>query len=204
MRPRTLITSALLTLIFSTSVLSAETNNTPTQAPRPEQLQQRQAALQALRAALVRIGNEKQQDEYATPIVEKSLELERTAIKLREQGDLREAQQQLTLALDVVKTAISTLRNHETLIRSLDFESPRDEFSYEKQRYESYCLLADLLLKNRSFPASILLRQEAQALADIATKQAAEQHFSEALKTQEQSNRLVIQAIRRSGVFIPG
>ncbi|MEH6823344.1 MAG: hypothetical protein V7629_05465 [Motiliproteus sp.] len=204
MQSRTFITSSLLTLVLAMPALSVEAGHTTTHAPRLEQFQQRQGALQVLRTALVRIGTDKQQNEYAKPIAEKSLKLEQHAKELLQQGDANGAQQQLTLALDVVKAAISALRNQEILVRSLNFESPQDEYSYEKQRYESYCMLADLLLKDRRIAAAIKLREQAQTLADTASKQASDKYFSDAVETQEKSNRLVVQAIRRSGVFIPG
>tara|TARA_R110002167_G_scaffold63013_1_gene177724 strand:+ start:7314 stop:7514 length:201 start_codon:yes stop_codon:yes gene_type:complete len=57
--------------------------------------------------------------------------------------------------MDIIKTAISTLRNHETLIRSLDFDSSQGEHTDEKQRYQSYCMLAELLIKNKATPTAI-------------------------------------------------
>jgi hypothetical protein len=171
---------------------------------RPEQLQHLHGSLQALRSALVRIGEEKQKQDYTDPIAEKSLRLEQTAKQLAEQGDSNKAQQQLALAMDIIKTAISTLRNQETLIRSLNFATAEDEYLYEKQRYESYCALADLLIKSKKDISSMQLRQQAKIIADAATQQASALKYDAALKTQEQSNQLVIQSIRRSGVYIPG
>lgn len=204
MKPQRLTVASLLTLMLVLPSLPAEAGHNATHPPRPEQLQQLQGSLQALRAALVRIGEEKQQRGYTVPIAEKTLQLEQTANKQRDQGDLNGAQQQLNLALNLIKTAIATLRNQETLIRSLDFASTEDEYLYEKQRYQSYCALAELLIKNQSDTSSMQLRQQAQTSADLASEQASAQQFDAALKTQEQSNRLVIQSIRRSGVYIPG
>ena len=199
-----LTTASLLTWVLLTSALTAQAGHNTTHAPRPAQFQNLQGSIQALRAALVRIGEEKQLSDYTTPITEKTLQLEQAALQQLEQGDANGAQQQLALALDLIKTAIATLRNKETLIRSLDFATAQDEYLYEKQRYESYCALADLLIKNQSDTTSMQLRQQAQNTADAASQQASTQQFDAALKTQEQSNRLVIQSIRRSGVYIPG
>lgn len=204
MKPQRPTAAALLTLVLALPSLPAEAGHNATHPPRPEQLLQRQGSLQALRAALLRIGEEKQRGDYTTPIAEKTLQLEQTAKTQLEQGDLNGAQQQLNLALDLIKTAIATLRDQETLIRSLNFSSAEDEYLYEKQRFQSYCALADLLIKNQDHAPTTQLRRQARTLADTAAEQAFAQQFDAALKTQEQSNRLVIQSIRRSGVYIPG
>ncbi|MEH6471503.1 MAG: hypothetical protein V7752_09635 [Halopseudomonas sp.] len=195
------ITAILLAFSIYSSPAVADLEPHAAHAPRIEQVEHLQKSLKALRGALVRIGKEKQRDNYTTPISEKSLRLEKSANDKLQRGDLQGAYQQLGLAMDVIKTSISILRNQETLIRSLNFASPNDEYIYEEQRYKGYCLLVDLLIKNRNDTSVIQLRNQAQVISNAAAQQASTKHFEEALKTQEQSNKLMLKAIRLSGVY---
>ena len=54
----------------------------------------------------------------------------------------------LNQAYTMVVANLSLLRDHETLVRSLDFKSPREAFLYEKSRYSDYYRLAKYIVRN--------------------------------------------------------
>lgn len=194
---------ALLCSLALLFCLPAQADHVESHRASNQQLSQLQGSLRALRQALNRIGKEKQRLSYTQPIADKTEKLEQEALRLVEQQQHNQAHKQLKLAMDVVKTGIATLRNQETLIRSLDFTSPQDEFRYEQQRFEHFCQLVDLLITSKGNPKAIALRQQAQVISNAAAQQARDQQFSEAIKAQEQSNRLMLQAIRHSGIDLP-
>ena len=128
--------------------------------------------------------------------------LEQGAQQLIVQQQPAQALHDLQLAMDVIKTGIATLRNQETLTRSLDFASPADEYRYELERYKGYMMLAHLLSKHQDNPKIKQLKQQAEALAEAANQQAVESQYQDALDLQERCNKLIVQAIRRSGLYI--
>ncbi len=197
-----LITTLLLTTLVSLPIFAG--SNDQGAPPRPEQLKQLQGSLKALSSALGRIGKEKQREGYTDPILIKAKILQQAAQTMIQQQQLSEAHHKLHLAMDVIKTAIATLRNQETLIRSLNFASPKDEYIYEKERYQGYVKLVDLLIKHKANKTTVELRQQAKIITSAAAQQAKQQHYQEALETQEQSNNLMVRALRHSGIYIPG
>ncbi len=197
-----LITTLFITTLFSLPIFAAGHNREA--PPGAEPLQQLQSSLKELSSALNRIGKEKQRQGYTDPVLKKSKELQQSALSMIQQQQFSEADQKLHLAVDVIKTAIATLRNQEILIRKLNFTSPQDEYIYEKQRYRDYVKMLDLLIKHEANPATAQLRQQARIINNAAVQQAKQQHYQTALETQEQSNRTMVKAIRRSGIDIPG
>ena len=197
---------ALLSAIALSAVLFGSTTfalaDAPTANPRPEQLKHLQGSLRALSSALQRIGKEKQRQEFTGPILEKVHKLEQGAQQLIVQQQPAQALHDLQLAMDVIKTGIATLRNQETLTRSLDFASPADEYRYELERYKGYMMLAHLLSKHQDNANIKQLKQQAEALAEAANQQAVESQYQDALDLQERCNKLIVQAIRRSGLYI--
>lgn len=166
-------------------------------------------SLSALTGALIRIGEEKQREPFARTMVTTAGEHQQRARSLLEAGHPLEAREQLDHAMVTIKTAIATLRNRETLVRSLDFEDPADEYRYEVDRFETYSMLVNLLLERmkpdpgKRAGMEQLMRQ-AWDQEGVARGLADAQDFKAAIGEQERSNKLLLQAIRRGGIYVPG
>lgn len=124
-------------------------------------------------------------------------------------GEVTQARAALDQAYGAVRASIQLLRGGDTLVRSLNFASKAEEFSYELDRNDTHRMLMQLLLRERApnpgtdqmieqaSAESLRLRQQAQA-------QAARQQHADAVLSLEASTRELVRAIRAAGVYIPG
>jgi hypothetical protein len=123
-------------------------------------------------------------------------------------GRLPDARRTIDQAYLLVKASIGTLRNGDTVVRSLNFATPTEEYHYEIDRNDTHRMLVDMLLKDKrgsgidamvdqAVGAAAKLRQQAEA-------EAARRDHKGAIKTLEDSTRELVKAIRAAGVYIPG
>ena len=123
-------------------------------------------------------------------------------------GRLPDAKRTVDQAYLMVKASIATLRNGDTVVRSLNFASPAEEYHYEVDRNDTHRMLVDMLLKDRrggSIDAMVNQAVEAAAkLRQQAEAEAARRDHKAAIKTLEDSTRELVKAIRAAGVYIPG
>jgi hypothetical protein len=123
-------------------------------------------------------------------------------------GRLPDAKRTVDQAYLLVKASIGTLRNGDTVVRSLNFATPAEEYHYEVDRNDTHRMLVDMLLKDKrgsgidamvdqAVAAAAKLRQQAEA-------EAARRDHKGAIKTLEDSTRELVKAIRAAGVYIPG
>jgi hypothetical protein len=130
------------------------------------------------------------------------------AEKLAAANQLPEAKLKVDQAYWIVKASIGTLRNGDTLVRSLDFATPLEEYQYEIDRNDTHRMLVDMLLKDKRGGGSDALVDQAVASSTTLRKQAegqaARNDHKTAIKTLEDSTRELVKAIRAAGVYIPG
>ena len=69
--------------------------------------------------------------------------------KLVAAGKLTEGRAKVDQAYWIVKAAIGTARNGDTLVRSLNFATPEEEYHYEIDRNDTHRMLVQMLLKDR-------------------------------------------------------
>jgi len=69
---------------------------------------------------------------------------------LYREGQLALANHMMKQAADIVENAISNARHKDVLIHELSFDSPEDEYNYEKKRNESYVMLVRLLQEKQT------------------------------------------------------
>jgi hypothetical protein len=123
-------------------------------------------------------------------------------------GRLVEARRSVDQAYLTVKAAIGTLRGGETVVRSLNFATPADEYAYELDRNDTHHMLVDMLLKERRTGSTAAMVDEAVAAAgklrSRAEAEAARKDHAAGIKTLEESTRELVKAIRAAGVYIPG
>ena len=182
------------------------------QAPTAKQLadfNRIDQSINALSQALNHIGEEKKRQDFAAQMLRAASNYQSEARGMLETGHPDDARQHLDQAMVTIKTAIATLRNRETLIRSLNFDNPKDEYHYELDRFHTYSMLVNLLLDRTKPDAgkrdSIKMLMEKAWETEGSARQLAEgQQYVDAIKAQEQSNKFLLQAIRRGGIYVPG
>jgi hypothetical protein len=128
--------------------------------------------------------------------------------KLAGANQLAEAKSKVDQAYWIVKAAIGTMRNGDTLVRSLNFATPLEEDQYEIDRNDTHRMLVDMLLKDRRGGGADQMVDQAVASSATLRKQAEGQasrnDHKTAIKTLEDSTRELVKAIRAAGVYIPG
>jgi hypothetical protein len=160
----------------------------------------------ALLAAQQRITAEKSagpEARQATADIEARL---LQAEKLAGQGDHERARPLLDGAYLQARVSIESMRRGDTLVRSLRFESPAEEYAYEIDRNDTHRMLIQVVQGDRPDAAprmrdfverAAILRREAEARA------AAGDHKT-AIGQLEASTRELVRAIRAGGLYIPG
>ena len=161
-------------------------------------------SVRVLLTAHQRISTEKKQGEATSVKIQKTLD---HALQLQAKGDFVAARAKLDEAYILAKLGIEQMRRGDTLVRSLHFESPEEEYHYEIDRNDTHRMLVSMLLKSKpdstkkmaaKFVAkSEAIRKEAEALA-------AKGQFAEAIAALEKSTKELVRAIRSAGVYIPG
>ena len=166
-------------------------------------------SVKALLAAQQRISAEK-------PNTPQALETGRSIEKLIDEARrLASANQQvqadavLNQAYLVAKVAVSSMRGGDTLVRSLNFATPEEEYRYEIDRNDTHLMLIKVLTaeKSRMTGMDALLRgllEKAAALRRQAEQEAGAGKHALAIERLEGSTRELVRAIRSLGIFIPG
>jgi tetratricopeptide (TPR) repeat protein len=69
----------------------------------------------------------------------------------RKNGDIEFARETLIETKELVVAALVSVRNKETLVYRVEFQTPADEFLYEQNRYHEYVALGDSVLATGDF-----------------------------------------------------
>ncbi len=126
-----------------------------------------------------------------------------------EKDDVATATRLIDQALGALKGSLISMRNGTTLVRTLHFDTPREEYEYELDRNQSHALLTSILLQKKSLSENARQRfdkemEEARTLRKQAEAQAASGAYDLAIETLEASTKHIVRAIRAAGVYIPG
>ena len=168
-----------------------------------------QAKLESTRAlvdAQKRIAAEKGGARAADP-ARQAEALIADAEKLAASNQLAEARAKVDQAYLIAKAAIGNARGGETLVRSLNFATPQEEYHYEVDRNDTHRMLVDMLVKDRRGNVDQMVNQAVDASGQLrkqAEAEAARNDHKTAIKTLEESTRELVKAIRAAGVYIPG
>jgi len=124
-------------------------------------------------------------------------------------GNLETAREEMETAYTLITGYTAQLRQGDTLVRELKFDTPKDEYLYEVDRNDSLFEVLKMTLKEkkpdpRFLPKIQAAKQEAEDVRLVAEKQATEGNFVKAMETLSKSNKVLIKAIRMGGLFIPG
>lgn len=124
-------------------------------------------------------------------------------------GDMEAAIEKLDEAYRFARGDIREMRDGKTLTRTLDFATAEEEYDYELGRNRSHFLLLEFAFGEKNPQGSVLGRirenqTSAEGLRRKAESRAAKGDHAAAIDLLDQSTRKLLEAIRMSGVFVPG
>ncbi|PIW28155.1 MAG: hypothetical protein COW30_08480 [Rhodospirillales bacterium CG15_BIG_FIL_POST_REV_8_21_14_020_66_15] len=156
-----------------------------------------------------RVAKEKSLGAHATAISREVKARLAKADGLVTSGDVEQGARELEKAYAVVTSATAQLRQGDTLVRELKFETPKDEYLYEIDRNDSLASVLKMTIAEKKpdprFLAQIeKLKADADKVRAEAEDQANAGRFDQAIETLGRAAKLLITAIRMSGLFIPG
>ncbi|MBI2565563.1 MAG: hypothetical protein HYV63_00840 [Candidatus Schekmanbacteria bacterium] len=168
----------------------------------------RLASLDALVKALGEISKEKGKDSAA--LLAQLAEQRASAVSLRTSGDLGKARTVLDGAYQQTRQSIEELRRGDTLVRSLNFASKKEEYAYELDRNDTHRMLLEVLSKERSGEDKGLEEMVQKLVATANEKRSQAEHeasmqrFENGIALLEEATTQLIRALRLSGTYIPG
>lgn len=182
---------------------------------RPEQVSAEKARLdydarlesaRALLAAQRRITQEKAAGREASDAAASIQARIDQAQALAAQGQHAQARPLLDSAYLQARVSIESLRRGDTLVRSLNFASPREEYDYEIDRNEAHRMLVQMVLGDRPDMRAMMqpILDRAATLRQDAEAQAGRGEHPAAIQQLERSTRELVRAIRAGGLYIPG
>jgi hypothetical protein len=127
------------------------------------------------------------------------------AEQLRSNGDYQSAKSLLDEARQNVVMALVKIRNNETVVYSLEFQTPADEFRYESERFREYQMLGQKVLSNGDFAKSRLklfeqLRQQGEQLSQEASALAAQGDYAAGISRMEEAVKRMVRGLSVLGV----
>lgn len=166
----------------------------------------RLTSVRELLGAQKRIGEEKQAADLkqTTESVET---LVARAEEIAKGGDYVEAKRVLDQAYLYAKTAVTSMRAGDTLVRSLNFATKAEEYHYELDRNDTHQLLLKVLVEQQGKTLPTFAEKFLTTAADLrkaAEEAAGKGDHAEGVRLLEESTGNLAKAIRSAGVFIPG
>jgi len=121
-------------------------------------------------------------------------------------GQLAEARSAVDRAYLTARVSIEAMRRGDTLVRTLKFNSPREEYDYEVDRYQTHRMLIQILLAERKEPTPAMqgFIDKAAVLRGDAEANAKRGDHPGAIQRLEAATRELVRAIRAGGLYIPG
>lgn len=170
----------------------------------------RMESVKALLVAQKRISLEKGQGARGTQTSNKIEALMRDAAALAAAGQLDQGRALLDQVYVTTRTEIESMREGDTLVRSLNFANKEEEYVYEVDRNDTHNMLITVLLNEKRASNAGLASMvqtyidKAAALRSQAEAMAAKKDFEAGIKLLEDSTKELVRAIRSAGVYIPG
>ncbi len=160
----------------------------------------------ALLGAQQRITQEKGNQPEAAEATRRIEALIADAERRAAAGRLDEARPLVDRAYLSARVSIESMRRGDTLVRSLNFASAREEYDYELDRNDTHRMLIQVLVADRKDAAPMMqgFLQKASVLRGEAEALARRGDHAAAIKALEEATRELVRAIRTGGVYIPG
>lgn len=157
-----------------------------------------------------RISDEKGSDAEGNALRSQVTMLVGEATRVFDAGETEKGQALLRESFEMLRNSIEGMRGGETLIRSLNFATKKDEYDYELERYKSQRMLVDVLLKEKLAASAYTAKKVSEYIAVAeeeragAERQAAGGDHDEAVKSLERARKQVVRALRSGGIYVPG
>ena len=169
----------------------------------------RRQSVIALKDAFNRISDENHEQESKLKVNKQLEKLINRADKLLKNGENARARTEIDKAYQLLKVSIDSIRSGQTLVRSLQFETKKEEYLYEVDRNDTHSMLIGLLVdeKNKSDSTRkgiIKFVEESKVFRKQADAYAEDGAYEIAIDLLEQSTRQLVRAIRSAGIYIPG
>jgi hypothetical protein len=166
-------------------------------------------SVDALLEVVHSVAEEKGVDEKNREMLEKISELNKQAETYAQNNHHSIATQKLEQILSLIRNNIISLRMGDTLVRTLTFVNPKEEFRYEIDRNDKHFLLLKTLIQDTLIEKKSSLQfsndtTKAYELRKKAEKSAKNRDYKHAIITLEKSTEILINIIRMAGTEIPG
>ncbi len=128
-------------------------------------------------------------------------------LKLAEEKNLGKANIKLTKARNMGNKALKKLRHKDTIVDSLEFDSPEDEYIYVIQRNKNYKTLISMMAKEKK-PSEFKLKKinafvgQSDAMLPKAKEFADKGDFAAAVKVVDNATKHLSKALRSLGVMV--
>jgi hypothetical protein len=166
-------------------------------------------SVSALTDALRRVSATKGRIEENQAIIDKVIELTKQADQEYFKKHYKKAIEIVHRGLEIVETAIATMRTGDTLVNALHFDSAEDEYKYELDRNDTHFMLLSMFLSE--FPDDDTMnkvvdvhKSSAREHRSKAEGLSSQGKYKEAIKELEVSTMKIIRAIKSTGSYIPG
>jgi tetratricopeptide (TPR) repeat protein len=169
----------------------------------------RKESINTLSSAFNRIADEKEKCDCKDKTNEQIKTLVNQADKLLQDGQHVIAKVELDKAYQILQVSIESLRGGQTLVRSLNFATPEEEYEYELDRNHTHKMLIKLLLDDKASSEYTQKKVDeftnnARLLREKAEISALQKRFEDAIQHLENSTKELVRAIRTAGIYIPG
>ncbi len=120
-------------------------------------------------------------------------------------GDYGNARSALGRARQTVVNALIKIRNNETVVYSVEFRTPADEFRYERNRYAEYATLGEKLIGSGELDESRIkmfehLKNAGDRLNNEALELAGAGDYDSAITRMETAVKQLVQGLKLLGV----
>lgn len=172
-----------------------------------EAFEKRRHTVEIFLAAFERVTeNEKDKNTAQQAAIIKRLMAEADSMKA--DNHYEKALAMLDRAYEIARGDIKDMREGKTLVRSLVFETPKEEYEYELGRARSHFLLLEFAVEEKKPQESMMKgirerRAQAEKLREQAKTKAAAGDYVSAIDDLEAATQELIKGIRLSGFFIP-
>ena len=168
--------------------------------------EKRLSGVKALLQAQQRLIHEKNADPKTVELAASIERATREAEQLYAANKLDEARTALDKGYAQLKGSVEKMREGDTLVRSLNFATPADEYRYEIDRNEAHLMLIKTLQDEGKGTDSMVQKflTSAAGLRKQAEVAAGKGDYESGIKLLEDSTQELVRAIRNLGIYVPG
>lgn len=202
--------NALLDEAVKTMFKAVRMVGSPTRADKDRRdFANRRRSIEALVDAYVRVATEKGTAQKGGALQARTRAQLGEADGLLDEGDIEGAMAKLDEAYVQLRSVLGEMRDGETLVHTLSFESPAEEYRYELDRNETHRMLVNVLLAEKLKDAHTRTRvtphlETAAGHRAVADEAAGRREFQKAIDLLDASTREYLKAIRMAGIYVPG